>query len=251
MLLVLLSAKGSPGVTTTALALAATAGVEGQATRPGSVLLVEADPAGGDLECWCGPRGEPGLLRAVTDVRERSDGDRLRSHAVQVVPGVDAILAPTTEVSAGAAWRSSTDGFAEALADLAGVVIVDGGRWLASPPAVLERLVVAADVVGVVCRPTLASVEHARSLVSTMQTTARHVVAVVVGGNRPYGPQEIASALHAQVAGVLPWDPRGLAALVEQGAGRSWLRSPLATAAGSLLRNLGGITARRPERAHG
>ena len=62
MLIALVSAKGSPGVTTTGVALVAAASI-------GDALLVEADPAGGDLECWCGPLGEPGLLAVATEKR--------------------------------------------------------------------------------------------------------------------------------------------------------------------------------------
>ena len=51
----LVSAKGSPGVTTTALLLAA--------VWPGGATLLEADPAGGDLRTqFSDPSGQP--LRA-------------------------------------------------------------------------------------------------------------------------------------------------------------------------------------------
>jgi MinD-like ATPase involved in chromosome partitioning or flagellar assembly len=252
MQLALTSAKGSPGVTTTALALAAAAGAPGAAGREGRALLVEADPAGGDLECWCGPHGEPGLLRAVTDVRDHSDADRLRRHAVTVVPGVDALLAPTTAASMAAAWRTASEGFTGAFAGLGEPVIVDCGRWLAGGSDRRGELLAEADVVVVVCRPTLASVEHARALVVALGTESQQLAVVVVGGARPYGPEEIASALRAPVAGVLPWDQRGVIALVEHGVGRSWLRSPLAIAADEVLGTLTGLAVRqRAVQPHG
>ena len=49
MRLGLVSAKGSPGVTTLALGAAAIM----------DAIAVELDPSGGDVECWLGPVGEP------------------------------------------------------------------------------------------------------------------------------------------------------------------------------------------------
>src|SRR5918995_4479796 len=95
MLLGLLSAKGAPGVTTAALCLAA--------AWPGGAVVVEADPAGGDLECWCGPLGEAGLVDLVTRARPGVDADVLRSCAVRVADGLAAVTAPTAEPAARAA----------------------------------------------------------------------------------------------------------------------------------------------------
>jgi hypothetical protein len=60
MLIGLVSAKGSPGVSIAALALTAAAGDAG--------LLMELDPSGGSLECWTGIPGEPGLVRVASGV---------------------------------------------------------------------------------------------------------------------------------------------------------------------------------------
>lgn len=246
MLLALGSAKGSPGVTTTALALAAAAS---HALGRTGALLLEADPSGGDLECWCGPLGEPGLLGAVTDIQDRSSSARLDTSTVEVVTGVDAITAPTTDLAAGAALRSASQGFFEAVGACERTVIADIGR-VASAGARNEGLLWSADLVVLVCRPTLASVEHCRTLV---EATPSHVpaAAVVVGGVRPYGPDEIARALGVRVAAVLPWDQRGVAALVERGVGRSWLRSSLGVAATELFDSLTASAARRSELTHG
>ena len=72
----LASAKGSPGVTTATLALAA--------TWPGRALLVEADPAGGDVLAGYG-RGElppaPGLLELATAARRELTPRDLLAHS--------------------------------------------------------------------------------------------------------------------------------------------------------------------------
>lgn len=253
MLWALTSAKGSPGVTTTALALAATA-----RPRPGAAvwhahaeqdtppadetLIVELDQAGGDLECWCGPHGEPGLLRAVTDLRDKTGGERLSRHAVELVPGVDAVVAPTTEGSMTAALRSAADGFADAIGAAPGTTIVDVGRW--SPAASLHttRVVRKATVAVVVCRSALAGVEHTRALVATLQGATRRVAVVMVGGDSPYSSEEVSAVVNAPVAGVLPWDPRAVAELVDRGITRAWTRSPLASATAELAGALGQIS---------
>ncbi len=219
MLLGLVSAKGSPGVTTTALALTAAAGARG------SSLLVEVDPAGGDLECWCGPLGEPGLLAVATDLARESDPEKLLDHAVDAAHGVRALVAPTNEAAATATLVPIVERLGPALATLDSMVVMDHGRWSASHRAAGH--VAAAALVGVVCRPTLDSIEHARWLVESLRRVNRAVAVVVVGGTRPYGPDEVGAAIGVPVAGVLPWDPRGVLALVEGGTGRGWQRSAL------------------------
>lgn len=237
MLLAVLADKGSPGVTTAALALAAAAVGEARGGgAPGPVLLVEADPGGGDLECWCGPLGAPGLLAAVTDVGDAAGCERLRGHAVEVVEGVDAVVAPTSAGSMAAALQAAGRGFVAALAALAGTVIVDCGRWQSPAPPLLDLLLAEADLALVACRPTLGGVEHTRSLLPTLRPAGGRVEVVLAGGDRPYGPGEVSAALGATVAGVLPWDPRGVTALAGRGAGRAFLRSALGMAAAELLR---------------
>lgn len=235
MLWALTSAKGSPGVTTSALALAAAASAAWH-----DALLVEMDPAGGDLECWCGPHGEAGLLTAVTDLRDGASADRLRRHAVEVVPGVKALLAPTTAQSVSAALQTASGGFIEAVTQLDEVVIVDLGRWVSSGPAHAAGLLGQAAVVLVVCRSALASVEHARALVGELRALNRRVAVLMVGSTSPYPPDEVAAAVRAPVVGVLPWDSRGVGALVVQGVSRTWSRSRVARAAGDVVQGLAG-----------
>jgi MinD-like ATPase involved in chromosome partitioning or flagellar assembly len=233
MIVMLASAKGSPGVTTTSLALTAAVAGSAMPASVGDALLMEADPAGGDLECWCGPHGDPGLLKAVTEVRQPEDVEPIRAAAVSVVPGVNALLAPTSDTSMAAALRSCSAGFPGAVAQLGATVVVDRGRWLPDGHRPLDELARQASLV-VVCRPALASVEHARALVSTLRPLTSRVGVAVVGGSKPYSPSEIAAAVGAHVLGVLPWDPRGVATLVERGVTKSWLRSSLGQAAQQL-----------------
>ena len=197
---------------------------------------MESDPAGGDLECWCGPLGEPGLLGVATDLAHDGEAEAIERRAVEVVAGVRAVVAPTGESAATATILPMVDRLGPALASLDTTVLLDGGRWSGSHRAAGQ--VAAAALAVVVCRPTLDSVEHARGMVEALRHVNPAVAAAVVGGSRPYGPDEVASALGVPVAGVLPWEPRSVLALLEAGVSRSWVRSGLAAAAAEVAEGL-------------
>lgn len=231
MLTCLLSAKGAPGVTTAGLCLAA-------AGTPNTVLI-EADPSGGDLECWTGPHGVAGLPGLATTLRPGMSTAELQAHAVAAVAGVSVVTAPTTAAAMAPVLVQVAGAIGSALTGSDADVVVDLGRWDRSHR--LVELIGAAAVVLVVCHPTLASVEHARGLVapgSDLDGATSSVGLLVVGGADPYGPDEIAAAVDRPVLGVLPWDRRGVAALLTGGTGRAWHRTRLAAAAAELHRRL-------------
>ena len=225
MLLALVSAKGSPGVTTTALALSAVAGDHG--------LLVELDPSGGSIECWTGATGEPGLIRVANGLRRSIDPNALLAHAVPSPSGVRSVLAPTAGALAEATIAMTGDRLVSALAELDAMVVVDGGRWSRSQST--ARRVVGCDVIGVVCAPTVEGVEAARWLIDPLRSTAAAPLVLVLVGDRPYSPPEVAAVVGVPVLGVLPWDSRGVNTLLTTGAGRGWSRGTLARSARSLL----------------
>jgi len=221
----LVSAKGSPGVTTAALALAAVAGDR--------ALLVELDPSGGSVECWTGTTGEPGLIRVANGMRRAVNPEMLRAHAVSAPPGVRSILAPTAGTMAEATIAMTGDRLVPALADLAATVVADAGRWSPSQPT--ARRIAGCDAIGVVCAPTVEGVEAARWLIEPLRTAAAGPVVVIIVGDRPYSPAEVAAVVDVPVVGVLAWDARGINALLTAGAGRGWSRSALARSARSML----------------
>ncbi len=228
MLVALVSAKGSPGVTAAALAVTAAA--------PAPALMFEVDPGGGDLECWAPGTGEAGLGGVVTALRQDADPEGLRAYAVHAAPGVGVVTGP---VAAGPSTASILDGgdrLGSALAALEGWVVADCGRW--SPDQSTARRVAAAAVVAVVCRPTTGGVAHAAHVVSDLRGAARSVALVVVG-ERPYSGAEAAGAVGAPLAGVLPWDPSALRELLIAGsASKRWRRSGLAAAAVTVVGEL-------------
>ncbi len=228
MLLALLAAKGSPGVTTTALALAA--------ASSGPSIVVELDPSGGDVEPWLGDTGDPGLAAMVRAARRDGDPEALRHCSVEAAPGLSVATAPVSAVAATAAIAAGGERLASALASLAGTVALDCGRWSAEQS--LAARVQASSVTAIVCRPTLASVAHAGHVVGELRTVTR-ALAVVVVGEEPYPGADVAHALGVPLAGVLPADPRALRALLADGTtARAWARGRLRRAATETLATL-------------
>ncbi len=228
MLVGLVSAKGSPGVTTAALALAAVA-------QDG--LLVEFDPSGGSVEPWTGAGGEPGLVRVASGLRRSPGPDVVLEHAVDVPIGVRSVLAPTAGPYAESTVTMARERLPLALRELGGVTaFLDSGRWSRSQQTASR--IAACDVVAVVCPPTVDGVEAARWLAEPLQAETRgHVVSLAVG-DRPYPADEVAQAIGIPSAGALTWDQRGVSSLLTRGAGRAWDRSPLARSARTVLNRL-------------
>jgi MinD-like ATPase involved in chromosome partitioning or flagellar assembly len=233
--LALVSAKGSPGVTTAAAALGGV--VAGDSSGgDGGGLLVELDPSGGDVTMLCDRVGEATLVSLAEELRHSTPASgTLREHTVEGPPGMPAVLAPPGASEAAGVIGSLGDRWLPALRGAAGTVVVDAGRW--EPHAPTARRIAGADVVGVVCRATAPSVEHTRRVVDAIRGTARCPLAVLVVGARPYPGDEIATVLDVPLAGVLAWDPRGVTGLWTHGARgrgrRSWLtRSAKVTLAG-------------------
>src|SRR3954471_21120369 len=126
MLIALASVKGSPGVTSTCLALAA--------VWPRPVVLLEADPAGGDLAYRCSAaHGGPvsanrGLLPLAAAVRGgTSSPDVVFNESQLLACGVNLIQGGTSSAQArGLPARWQTFGQACATAEVD--VIADLGR---------------------------------------------------------------------------------------------------------------------------
>jgi MinD-like ATPase involved in chromosome partitioning or flagellar assembly len=228
----LASAKGSPGVTTATLALAA--------TWPGRALLVEADPAGGDVLAGYG-RGElppaPGLLELATAARREltprdllarsrplDDQGRLRLLAGVTGPAQLATVEPAWP-AIGAACAAA--GAGEDPWD----VLVDLGRCDATGGTV--GLLAFCDLLVVVARPTLRQVRHVRTTVGALRNRLADAdrmpgLGLLLVGDAPYPAREVAGAVGAPVLAVLAADP-GAAAVLSDGAapGRGFTRSPL------------------------
>ena len=226
MLIALVSAKGSPGVTTAVLALAASSGA----------VMVELDPSGGSLECWTGMSGEPGLVRVASGLRRSLETQSFDVGIVEVPPGVSAVLAPTSGPRSESTIAAIGERLTLAMSESERTVILDAGRWGRSQAT--ARRIAGCDAIAIVCRPTVSSIEAARSLVEPLQSATAAPVSLLLVDDRPYSATEVTAATGVRVAGVLARDSRGANALVVSGAHRAWMRSALARSARAALEQL-------------
>lgn len=234
MLVAVGSAKGAPGVTTTARVLAG--------VWPGDVALIDADPAGGDLALLARRPDEGaldpdrGLLSLAADARRGLADRPLEDHLQEVEGGLDVLC--------GVSTPEQMVGIAPALPQLAAAfarwpardVLVDVGRVAHTSPAL--PLVQAADVLLLVARPQLESFAHLRERVrwlaqvgaANVRTPAVGVVLVADSRDRRSAgdlAQLLAhDGLPATVLGQVADDPRAAAVLggrVERSVARSLL----------------------------
>jgi hypothetical protein len=229
--------KGSPGATSTAVALARAWG--GVTSRTG--IAIDLDPFGGDFAAGALAGSVPaglGVLALATD-RGPEPAAAVTAAAVEV-DGASAMLIPGVPDSArgGAiplAW-AVVAGARTDLADQGVDIFVDGGRmdpgtatpvWL--PDAAISVLVV---------RPSLPWVSAARRLARTWPAGSKpHVV--VVDAPSPYRVEEVVRAVELPLAGVVAFDPR--AALVHSDGlaiTGTYRRSAYARSISHLARNL-------------
>ncbi|MEV0093709.1 hypothetical protein [Streptomyces sp. NPDC050738] len=214
-LVVLGSAKGTPGVTTTALALASVwpVAVDG-GVRP---VVVEAEAYGGDIATRFALAYTPGLLDVAASARRPQPGSLLG--ATQELPfGVRVVATPSGLGQCGEAVRILGD-HPEALAGgegEEGTVFVDVGRL--GPHA--EGLVEAADSMVLVARGGVDSLSHVFAHCDEQGTKAQLITLLVIGPCG-YRAEEIASAVGVGRVMFLPWDAAAARIL----AGRS--RGPL------------------------
>lgn len=225
----LCSAKGSPGTTITALALASVW------SRP--VALVDADPAGGDLLYRCrAPQGDPldpdrGLLSLAAATRRDADETTLAEHLQPTSLGADALVGITTQTQLtglGSVWTHLPDLMADHPAD----VVVDCGRLSAGSPAL--PLAYKADVVLTTVRPDIEGVAHLRTRLQQLQRSLRSdepdgtplLVAVAASyrdrQSAPHLQQLLDNdGISSEVVGVVAHDPKAARVLSSTRTGSS------------------------------
>lgn len=201
MAILVVTQARSSGATTTALALGR--------CWPRPVLVVEADPAGGDLAARYGVATSPGLVDLAA---APGSHPAVLAAVTQELGGVRAVVAPVGPEATRAALDAlgSGLGWLETGGDEVDV-IVDCGR-LPLPPAPMAALVEAATVLVFVTRPTAPGVVTLRHRLSALPPALRERSVAVVVGDRPYPADEVAAVLGVQVVGVLADDPVAAAA---------------------------------------
>ena len=231
MLVALLSLKGSPGVTTAALALAGF----WPGDRP--TRVIEADPAGGDVRCWFQIPGDAGLAGLATAARHAHGPGLLLEHGSELPGGLRVVSAPEGPEQARAAVdllvRDGAD-LLEALRRDAAVTVADLGRLDESSPA--AGILAHADATVLLTRPSLAEISRAAARIEAVKAASRknaRVGLVLLG--RGYPPAEIEEALRTPVLGTLPQDEACTAVLSGRAGARRGLRyTALARAARAL-----------------
>jgi len=205
--------KGSPGVTTLALAMCASGGR--------SPLVVEADAAGGDIAARCSMALDPGLLTLAASGRRGLDRSIVEHHAQLLPCGALVLLAPTSPDQAASALTGVAGPLARTLASDPSPVIVDTGRWDPRSPAL--DLVASASIAILVLRPTIEAVEHARWQLAGLAEIVPRVITATIG-ERPYPPAEVRSALAVDELYVIADDVRAASALGAGARPDRWLR---------------------------
>lgn len=231
MLIGLCSVKGSPGVTTTALALAA----RWPASEP---LVMEADPAGGDLATrWRLPT-DPGLVSLTAAARRHAEAGLLREHSHLLADEIRVVLAPAAADQARAALEAFAARGIQVLSAVAQqpdtTVLLDVGRLDTASPSL--PLVRSTDALVVLARPQADELAHVATLLSTIPKWTRTPGLVLIGPG--YAKVEVEQELRVPVLATLPHDPRGAGFLCGQGRGRNPNRSALGRAAAGLSQAL-------------
>jgi len=247
-LLCLASLKGSPGVTTLGVAVAA------RWPEPWQRVLVEADPAGGDLAARYRLPVTPGLVSLAAAARRSTNPDVVSEHVQALPGGLPVVVGPTRSDQARAALAAITgaDGRAGVWGSFTGrsdaVAVVDCGRL--DPDSPVRGVIAAADQLLILSRPRADELAHAADLAATgsggILAGPAHVRLLLVGHGYP--PAEVEREVGLTVAGSIPWDPRTAAAVSGHATSRPRPRARLVRAATRLAAELAGDPRRMPPR---
>ena len=205
------SARGAPGVTTSALAMAL--------AWPRPCLLVEADVAGsssvgaGYLRGWVPP--DRGLVDLALAHRRGVLADAVHDTSVPLPDSTVRFIAGLTSPAQVTTVQGLWEPIAAALRGLARTgtdVIVDAGRLGAAggPVALLRR----ADLVLLATRTTLPAIAATRARLGPLRedltthgTGDDALALLLVGEGQPYTARKISAFLGVEVAASLAWDP--------------------------------------------
>lgn len=234
-LILLGAAKGAPGVTTAAVALAA--------VWPRRAVVAECDPSGGDLALRLArDRGDPlaqdrGMLSLASAVRSNTSDVRLHEHMQIAAGGLEVLVGPPSPRHATAiepVWPAL--GVHLAAAEERDV-IADCGRLV--PPNTVLQLERAARLLVLAVRATTAGVAHLRPLLAELEQreVTATVVVLPIAERRRHALHEIREVVadvvtrrQPAVVGPLTLDPLGAAGLAGEWT-RHLDRTPLVESA--------------------
>lgn len=228
----ILSLGKAPGATVLASAMLAEAA---QRELP-APLLVELDPAGGDLAARWGRSVNQGTL-AVTAAASANGValvEQLTANAQPAPFGGQVLLGPPSGEAASVAAAELGGRWGLVLSEWEGTVICDAGRW--SPRQNEEDRVRSAGTVIALIGADVAGVDRARQDLPALARLIAPVpvTGVLVGG--PFGLSEVSEQLRRiDMAGVLPWDRSTARAVLDGQWSKRASRSVLGRLANELL----------------
>lgn len=205
MLISLVSAKGSPGVTAAALALAS--------RWPRTAIVADVDPQGGDiLTGLTGGRqhASRGIVDVLVDARHGDVVEALHRHVVRPVAHGPLVLGGfgSPEQAAAVSWAP----LARILSDLPDAdVVADCGRLAVGHPVV--ELLRRSHTTALVTRSSLRAVRASSRAVPALRDAlgvvgddddGHRLGLLVVGPDMPYAVDEIEQACGTEVVDALP-----------------------------------------------
>jgi hypothetical protein len=232
-LIALASIKGSPGVTTAATALAAS-WPEGR-----RVLLVEADPFGGDLAPRYTTAPAGGLSSLFAAARRTLVPEDVWAH-VDHLPGGLPVLFGLAGMHQATANEKAWPAVADALGALDADVVIDVGRLLPNLGGGVREVLARADVLVVLCQLTLEAIVHLREALPGLAAELRgRRLLVVPTGTTQFSGADIARTLQVEVLQTFPADPVAAAALANRRATKRLDRTRLLRWAADTIGTLG------------
>lgn len=184
MIVVLSSVRGSPGVTSWCLLLAAAWPGELERER----VVLEADVDGGVLGARYGIGVEPGAVSLIASLRHAGDEVRVGAHGREAAPGLWLIPGPESAEQTGSVWSGTAAQVAARLAHDDRAWLVDCGRLSSSKPTI--QLAEWANLALVVSRAGPEDLVQVPRRVAALQQHAA-TVGVLVLGKAPYGRSEL------------------------------------------------------------
>ncbi|MEU7474337.1 chromosome partitioning protein [Lentzea sp. NPDC042327] len=226
MMVITCSLKGSPGASTLAVALGT------RWPEPVRPIVVEVDPAGGDVAARFQLPGSPGLVSLAAATRGNSDADLLAQHAHALASGLRIVPAPSDPAQSRAAFGALASSQFRPFRTPGVTLIVDAGR--VDPDPTMLGLLRSADALVVVARPHDDSLAHIAARGVQIQTWSRHAGLAIVG--KGYPAAQITEAFGLPVLTSIPDDAKGAQGLWDQRGSDSALSRHAAGLADHLLR---------------
>jgi hypothetical protein len=208
-LIALASVKSSPGVTTTALALAS---MWKTAERR---LLLEADPSGGDLGLWLGLSAGAGLAGLAAAARHGHDAGLAWQHGRELAGGTHLVAAPAgAEQAAACVTALAAAKLPQELAAGEDPALADCGRLYPGSPAL--EVAAAAALTLLVVRPRVSELAHLEPRIRGLEQAGLRLALILADGPRrppgepSYPAEEITATLGIPVQATLPGDARAV-----------------------------------------